>query len=107
MIWKLILVGIGYTLGDVLMKQWILGGASFKSTSILIYLSALVIYGASFTGYAYQLFTMNFGIATITPILINIVAIALLSFFYYKEPISIYQGIGIVLALAAIILFSK
>lgn len=107
MLWKLILVGIGLTIGDVLMKQWMLGGASFKKIMLVLYLSALVIYCTSLTLEAFQLRTMNLSIAVITPILVNIIAISLLSFFYYKEGLSPYQGVGIVLALISIVLFSK
>ena len=107
MLWKLLLVGLGLTTGDVLMKQWMLGGASFKNASFSLYLSALAIYGVSLTLYAYQLRTTNFGIATITPILTNIIAVSLLSFFYYKESLSSYQSAGIALAFIAIVLFSK
>ncbi len=107
MLWKLILVGLGLTTGDIFMKQWMLGGASFKNASFVLYLSALVVYGMSLTLYAYQLRTMNFGIATITPVLTNIVAVSFLSFFYYKEGLSVYQSVGIGLALVSIVLFSK
>ena len=107
MLWKLILVGMGLTIGDVLMKQWMLGGASFKKAMFILYISALIVYGASLTLEAFQLRTMNLSIAVITPILINIVAISLLSFFYYKEGLSIYQSAGIGLAVVSIVLFSK
>lgn len=107
MLWKLIVVGMGLVLGDLLMKNWSLSGASFKDLAVLYYILGVAAYGASFTLYAYQLKTVNFGIATIVPILINIVVVALISFFYYKEALSIYQGIGIFLAIVAIILFSK
>lgn len=106
MLWKFILIGLGMTCGDVLMKQWVISGASLKDSSILIYFLALVVYGASLTTYAYQLFTTNISIATITPILVNVIIISLLSFFYYKESISAYQGVGILLAFCAIALFS-
>lgn len=107
MLWELILVGGGLVVGDLLMKNWIVGGASYKNTSVVIYLAALVVYGGSLTLYAYQLRTVNFGIATIVPVLINIIVVALISFFYYKDALSIYQGIGILLSIAAILLFSK
>lgn len=107
MMWKLIIVGIGLVIGDLLMKNWIISGASFRNTSLIMYLSAVVVYGGSLTLYAYQLRTMNFGIATIIPILVNIIVVVLISFFYYKEALSFYQGIGILLAVFAIIFFSK
>lgn len=107
MLWKLILVGLGLVTGDLLMKHWIVSGASFRNLPLAVYLSALVVYCGSLTAYAYQLRTMNFGIATIIPILINVIVVALISFFYYKEAISIYQSLGILLAVIAIVSFSK
>lgn len=107
MLWKLIIVGFGLVAGDLFMKFWSTSGATFKDVSVVLYLLGVTFYGASFTLYAYQLRTVNFGIATIVPILINIVAVALISFFYYKEALSLYQVIGIFLAVVAILLFSK
>lgn len=107
MLWKLMLVGLGLVTGDLLMKNWIISGASFRNLSLVVYLSALVVYSGSLTVYAYQLRTINFGIATIVPILVNIVIVALISFLYYKEALSVYQGIGLLLAVGAIVLFSK
>lgn len=107
MMWKLILVGLGLVVGDLLMKNWIISGSSFKNLSLIVYLSALVVYSVSLTTYAYQLRTMNFGIATIVPVLVNVIVVAIISFFYYKEAVSIYQSIGILFAVVAIVLFSK
>lgn len=98
---------MGLVTGNLLMKNWIISGASFKNLSLVVYLSALVIYGGSLTAYAYQLRTMNFGIATIVPVLVNVVVVALISFFYYKEVLSVYQSIGILFAIVAIVLFSR
>lgn len=107
MLWKLIIVGLGLVAGDLFMKKWSISGESFKDLSIIFYILGVVIYGVSLTLYAYQLRTVNFGIATIVPILINLVVIALISFFYYKEVLSIYEVTGIFLAIIAVILFSK
>lgn len=107
MLWKLILVGLGLTIGDVCMKQWMIEGASFRKVGVVLYLVAIAFYWASLTMQAFQLRTTNLSIAIITPILVNIIAISLLSYFYYKEGLSVYQGIGIFLALVAIVLFSK
>lgn len=106
MLWKLILIGLGMVLGDILMKNWIISGAMFRNSSLIFFIFALLVYGISLTGYAYQLRTMNFGIATITPILVNIVTIALISFFYYKEMLSMYKIFGMLFAFTAVLLFS-
>lgn len=107
MLWKLILVGFGMVVGDVFMKQWMLTGASYKVPFVVLYLAALSSYGVSLTVYAYQLRTMHFGIATITPILVNIITISLISYFFYKEGLTLSQGTGILLAIVALILFSR
>ncbi len=106
MLVKLILVGLGMVLGDILMKTWIVSGGGFKNSSIIYFILALVIYGVSLTGYAYQLKTTNFGIATSVPILINVVTVALISFFYFKEVLSLLQIVGIIFACISIVLLT-
>ena len=107
MLWKLILIGLGFAAGDVLFKQWMLSGASFKKVGLVLYFAALVLFWVSLTTQAFQLRATNLSIVVITPILVNIVAVSLISYFYYKEGLSVYQFIGIFLALIAIVLFSK
>lgn len=107
MLWKLILIGLGFAAGDVLLKQWMLGGASFKKVGLFLYFAALILFWVSLTTQAFQLRAINLSIAVITPVLVNIVAVSLLSYFYYRESLSAYQFAGIILSLVAIVLFSK
>ena len=84
-----------------------LDGASFKKIGLILYFVALALFWVSLTAQASQLRAVNLSIAVVTPILTNIVAVSLISFFYYKESLSVYQFAGIILSLIAIILFSK
>ena len=93
MLWKLILIGFGFAAGDVLFKQWMLGGASFKKVGLLLYFAALIFFWASLTTQAFQLRTTNLSIAVVTPILVNIIAVSLMSYFYYREGLSVYQAV--------------
>ncbi len=101
---KFLIVGIAFTIGDVLMKIWSNQNYSFASTGLLTFLTALFIYGAGFVYYGLQLKTNNFGVATLLPIVINILLVLLLTVFYYHEPLSSKQWIGAFLGIAAVIL---
>lgn len=106
MIW-FILIGIGLSLGDVLMNHWADNGSRFSGQLIFVYLLALVIYCATLTLYAYQLKTTQLSIATIIPVLINVAIVFTVSTFFLHEKINTYQLVGISLALVAIVFLSR
>lgn len=106
MIWFLI-IGIGLAIGDVLMNHWADSGSRFVEQKLFVYLLALVVYISSLTLYAYQLKTNPLSVATITPMLINVTIIFLVSVFYFHEKITGYQLIGIILAILAIFFLHK
>lgn len=101
---KFLLVGIAFTVGDVLMKVWSNQNYSFVGTGLLTFLVALLIYGAGFVYYGLQLRTSNFGVATLLPIVINILLVLMLTVFYYHEPLSTKQWVGALLGTAAVVL---
>jgi uncharacterized protein (DUF486 family) len=105
MILKFILIGLGMVLGDLLMKTWSNYNYSLQGLSLIIYLSALLTYGTALTYYGHQLQTTNFSIATTLPIILNIIIIAALTIFYYKEPLSLNALLGTALALLSIVFF--
>lgn len=106
MFWFL-LIGIGLSLGDVLMNHWADNGSRFSGQLFFVYLLALIIYGASLTLYAYQLKTTQLSIATIIPVLINVAIVFTVSTFLLHEKINTYQLIGIAFALVAIVFLSR
>lgn len=104
MLIKFILIGIGMVIGDVFMKIWSNQQYSLNGLGLVYVTSALIVYSASLTYYGLQLRTTNFSIATILPIVINILIVLLITFFYYHEPLSIKQWIGVLLGFCAVIL---
>ncbi len=105
MIIKFIIIGFGMVVGDFFMKLWSNQGYLLRGTALLFYISAVLIYIASLTYYGKQLHNTNFSIATTLPIIINILFVALITIFYYKEPLSINALIGTVLSLVAVLFF--
>lgn len=101
-----IIIGLGLALGDVIMKYWIVSGAHYSGIGLMFYVLALGVYSMSLTLFAYQLRTTPFSIATILPILINIVAVFLLSQLFYHKSITGRQFIGVAMALVAIFFLS-
>lgn len=92
-------------MGDFFMKLWSNHGYALRGTALFFYVSAVFVYVASLTYYGKQLQSTNFSIATTLPIIINILFVALITAFYYKEPLSINALIGTALALAAVLFF--
>lgn len=104
MLAKFILIGIGMVMGDVFMKNWSNHFYDLRGVGLVYLISALLFYSASLTYYGLQLRSTNFGIATILPIVINILIVLLITIFYYQEPLSIKQWLGVFLGFCAIFL---
>lgn len=106
MIFKFVLIGFGMVVGDVLMKSWAEKGYVFSGGSLFVYILAISVYAVSLTYYGKQLHNTNFSVATTLPICINIVTVALLTYFYYKDTLSLYAITGTLFAFVAIIFLS-
>lgn len=104
MLFKFFLIGLGYTVGDVLMKLWSQQSYSLSGVSLVTFIAALMTYSAAFIYFGLQLRTTNFTIALLLPIVINVILIFLLTVFYYHEPFSLKQSLGVILGLVAVVL---
>ena len=105
MLTNFIIVGIGMVVGDVFMKSWAMEGYALHGMPLLLYVSGMLVYAGSLTFYAKQLHVTNFSVATTLPMMINIVAVALLTVFFYREAFSVVEWVATVLALASIVVF--
>lgn len=106
MVIKFILIGFGMALGDVLMKSWANNQYSLQGNSLLFLGGAILTYAASLTYYGLQLRVTNFSVATILPIIINVLIILLITIFYYHEPLSFKQWVGALLGMCAVVLLN-
>lgn len=104
MLVKFIFIGLAYTLGDVFMKTWSNHQYTLSGLGLVVFIASMLSYMTGFVYYGLQLRTNNFGIATLLPIVINVLIILLLTIFYYQEPLSLKQCIGALLGVVAIIL---
>jgi multidrug transporter EmrE-like cation transporter len=100
----LILVLIGgliLTIGDVFMKQWSLNNNWPTFTlGMLIWVMGLICLAFSFK-------SKNIAVASLIFSLSNVVFLTLLSWLYYKEPLTTYQILGMILGTSAIIFLEQ
>lgn len=90
--------GLFYTIGDIAMKKWITHPC-FKWYLIG---ASLYIIGMNFLALSYKY--KNIAIATAGCVIVNIILLSLISWLYFKEPLTTKQLIGISLSLIAMIL---
>ncbi len=84
------------TVGDIVMKKWVMDNSPFIFVAgLLIYLVGLIFLVLS---YKYT----NIAVASIILEIFNIVTLLIVSWFYFHETLNIYQCIGILLGISAI-----
>jgi multidrug transporter EmrE-like cation transporter len=99
--WALIILAIGgilLTIGDLFMKKWVMSNAAgIYVTGMIFYVIGLNFLAASFK---YK----NIAVASVIFVLFNVITLLLFSYFYFKEGLSSYEIIGMVLGIVAIVL---
>ena len=94
----LILGGSTLTIGDIIFKVWV-----NKSLSYL-YISGLIIYILGLMCLVQSFKSQNIAVASAIFVIVNIVTLSLVSYFYFKEPLSVLQIVGLAVAFIAILL---
>lgn len=92
---------LALTLGDLFMKTWV-DKNSYGNFSIGF---ACYIIGMLFLAFSFKY--KNIAIASMMLVLFNIITLLIVSWFLLKEPISIKEGIGIMLGITAIIILES
>ena len=89
--------GIILTVGDIMMKKWVV------SNSWIVYAVGMIfwIIGLNFLAYSFKF--KNIAVASVIFVLFNIVTLLIFSYFYFKEGMSTFEILGMVLGIAAII----
>lgn len=95
----IILLAVGGTIltaGDIVMKKWVSGNNWYVFTlGLLVWLLGNSLLAFSFK---YE----NIAVASTILVIFNVVTLALVSWLYFKEPLSVYKGVGIILSLLLI-----
>src|SRR3989344_6578582 len=94
----LLIGGLILTIGDIIMKKWII------TNSIYTYILGIGIWliGLNFLAQSFKY--KNIAVASVIFVIFNVVILAIVSWFYFKETLSIWQIMGIVLGLTSVIL---
>ena len=90
--------GVILTAGDLVMKKWVI------SPNLYLYVIGLLIYlvGLMFLVKTYKY--ENIAVASLIFVIFNIVTLLIFSWFYFKEPLSTMQIIGLFLGIVSITL---
>ena len=95
---ELFIGGVFLTAGDVVFK------AEIRSMSWGVYAFGMALYlvGLIFLVRTYQY--ENIAVASALLVVFNIITLVIISWFWFKEPVSALEALGIVFAVGAIIL---
>ena len=93
-----LMCGLFYTAGDVFIKQWLVKG------SWLFYWLAAFMYFIAMNFLAFSFKSKSIAVASALAVISNIILLIVISYFGYKEPITIRQLIGLALSILAIFL---
>ncbi len=88
--------GVILTLGDILMKKWV------NTSSVYFYLIGLLVYliGLNFLAVSFRY--KNIAVASTILVVFNVITLSIVSWFYFRETLTTYQIIGILLGLSSI-----
>ena len=92
------LCGAAYTLGDIAMKKWV------TNPSIWPYLAGAFMYLVGMNFLAFSYLYRNIAVATAVCVIINIVSLTIISWVFFKEPLTVRQLAGIAVSMIAVLL---
>lgn len=85
------------TIGDIIMKKWVINNNMFLFISGL----AIYLFGLIFLAYSFKY--KNIAVASTIFVIFNIITLSIVSWFYFKETLSTYQLIGIILGISSVL----
>jgi len=97
-LFALLLGGLVYTVGDILMKRWVLTG------KVTTYILALTVYlsGINFLAYAFKY--KDIAVASVIIIVFNVVSLSIASWLFFGETLSGLKIVAITIALIAVVI---
>jgi len=91
------LSGLVLTAGDMAMKKWV------GSQSRYWYVIGLVVYLVGLNFLAQSFKYKNIAVASVMVVIFNVVTLSLVSWFYFKERLSLLEIAGIFLGLLVVV----
>jgi len=80
------------------MKKWVV------TNSVYLYIGGMLIYLVGLNFLAQSFKYKNIAVASIIFVLFNIILLAIVSWFYFKEKLSALQIVGLIVGIAAIVI---
>ncbi|EKD24332.1 MAG: hypothetical protein ACD_81C00051G0004 [uncultured bacterium] len=93
----LFLGGCTLTVGDIIMKKWVL------NNDRLLFIFGLLVYLVGLVFLSYSFKYKNIAVASTIFVIVNIATLSLISWAYFKEPLSPLQMVGITLGVSSIL----
>lgn len=94
----LFLGGIVLTLGDIVMKKWVISGQTYAYfLGIFIYLIGMNFLAQSFK-------FKNIAVASVLLVVFNVITLTLVSWFFFKEKLSPLELLGILFGVASVVI---
>jgi len=90
--------GIILTIGDIVMKKWV-GSHSFYT-----YILGLGIYLVGLNFLAQSFRYKNIAVASVIFVIFNVAILSFVSWFYFREKLSVLQLAGIAMGIASIVI---
>ena len=87
------------TIGDIVMKKWI------ANNNIFLFIIGLIIYLIGLIFLAHSFKYKNIAVASTIFVIFNVITLSIVSWFYFKETLTPFQIIGIILGIISIIFF--
>ena len=85
------------TIGDIIMKKWVM------SNDLYLFISGLFIYMIGMIFLAYSFKYKNIAVASTIFVLFNVITLSIVSWLYFKETLSTTQLIGIAFGIISIL----
>lgn len=84
------------TVGDIIMKEWVIN----KNPWLFALGMFIYLVGLGFLAFSYNY--KNIAVASVIFVILNVVALSLVSWFYFKEVLTPIQIVGIIVGIVAI-----
>jgi multidrug transporter EmrE-like cation transporter len=89
--------GCVLTIGDIVMKKWVVNNSGF------LFIIGLAIYLAGLIFLAWSFKYKNIAVASVIFVIFNIITLSIVSWFYFKETLTGLQIAGMLLGISSII----
>lgn len=94
----LIIWGVVLTIGDLIMKKWVISDTTW------LFILGIIVYTIGMCMMAVTFKYKNIAVASIMIVIFNVIFLSIISWLYFKEPLSYMQIFAIFLGLMSVVI---